>query len=103
MSWMSPPRFTPTNLRRIEFVEWSHREDAWVPIGQAWVDENGRVQGDTEDVNRILDGGIKGPNMLVESRRMTTREDGPVMLFGLLMETANATYWGIRVIEVADD
>ena len=97
-----PDHVTPTNLRRIEFSSWDDRARESVSRGEAWVDEDGVVQGDTELMNRILDGEIRGPNVLVTPPRMATREDGPAMLYGLCLEALNATYWGISILEVAD-
>jgi len=98
-----PEHVTPTNLRRIEFTSWDSEKEASVARGQAWVNEHGYVQGDTEYVNLILDGGIGCPNVLAEPPRGATREDGAVMLYGLCLEATNATYWGIRIVEVAED
>ena len=73
-----PDNVTPTNLRRIEFTTLD-KEHGWVPRGQAWVDEHGRVQGDTEYVSQMLDSGIS-PNVLGERTRTAIREDGDLEL-----------------------
>ena len=94
-----PEEVTPTNLRRIEFL--SLTGEGYVPTGQAWVDEDSCVQGDSDEANSILDGAVGAPN--VETGRTATREDGPLLLYGLCLEAMNATYWNIRVLEVAPD
>lgn len=101
-----PDHVTPHNLRRIEFLERNQDDSSdreWDPLGQAWVDENGYVQGDTEYANRVLDGEIRGPNVLAEPRRPATREDGSAMLYGLALEGVRTTYWTVGILEVAEE
>jgi len=98
-----PENVTPMNLRRIEFLgrnQDNSSDREWDPLGQAWVDENGYVQGDTEHANSVLDGEILVPNVLTKPRRLATRQDGSAMLWGLALEGVRTTYWTVRILEI---
>ena len=79
-----PDHVSPTNLRPIEFLTLT--PSGWESKGQVWVDDAGYVRADTDYANRVLDGGICGPNVLAKPPRMATREDGAVCLYGLCVE-----------------